>query len=244
MTSGEPGGKASILIVDDNATTRRLLAELLGAEGYRLLIARAGAEALRIVEQVAGIALIILDIMMPGMDGLEVCRRLRSRRSNRYVPIILATALDSEAHLAEGLAAGADDYVTKPFNQTEILARVRAALRLKRAMDELLDARELAAVGAIAVLLGHEINNPLAIVSGNLELVLRTGGVAGEQFHRLQAAREAAIRIRGLVQRLVRIRRVAITRYIGSVPMLDLDRSCTNGDEAPSATDPEPTEER
>ena len=226
MTSPAPRAQAAILIADDNADVRRLLTLLLKPEGHRLLVARDGQEALGIVERVPELSLVILDIMMPGMDGLEVSRRIRRRESRSYLPIILASALCDEAHIVEGLAAGADDYVTKPFVQTEVLARVHTTLRLKRALDHLLDARELAAVGAMAVTLGHEINNPLTTVVGNLGLVLRKGVPGEKPRRRLSAALEAAERIRELVKRLTAINRVVTTTYIDTVRMLDIDASC------------------
>jgi len=220
------GLPASILIADDNADARRLLSVLLRPEGHRLLVACDGREALRIAERAPDLALILLDVMMPGLDGLEVCRRLRARETDHYVPIILATALHEASDLAEGLAAGADDYVTKPLVQAEVLARVRAALRLKRTTDELLEARALAAVGALAVTLGHEINNPLTTVVGNLELTLQAGGLDERTHRRLQAAHVASLRIHELVQRLVNIQRVVTTQYIDSIKMLDIESSC------------------
>ena len=226
MHSPQAQPKASILIVDDSPDAHRLLTLLLRPEGHRLLIARDGQEALRIAQQVPELALVLLDVMMPGIDGLEVCRRLRSRTAPGYLPIILATALTDEAHVVEGLAAGADDYVTKPIHRTEVLARVRAALRLKQATDELLEARELAAIGAMAVTLGHEINNPLTIVLGNLELVLRSPGMQNTTRAKLQAALDSANRIRDLVKRLVRVDKIVTTSYLGIVDMLDLARSC------------------
>ncbi len=213
---------ATILIVDDHPDARRLLALLLAREGYRLLLAPDGPEALRIAESTPDLSLAILDVMMPGMDGLEVCRRLRARGEGAYVPIILATALTDEAHLVAGLQAGADDYVTKPFSHPELLARIRTALRLKRAMDQLLEARELGAVAAMQITLAHEINNPLTIVQGNLELLLGSCGTEGATPHRLKAALDACLRIRELVRQLVELKRVTTTTYIGSTRMLDL----------------------
>ncbi|MBL7222917.1 MAG: response regulator [Candidatus Brocadiae bacterium] len=236
-----PQPPASILNVDDNADARRLLSLLLQSEGYRLLVARDGREALRIVERVPDLALVVLDIMMPGIDGLEVCRRIRRRAEERYLPVILATALTDCDHIVEGLAAGADDYVSKPFAQNEVLARVRNALRLKRATDQLLEARELAAVGLMTVTLAHEINNPLTTVIGNLDLVLRKG-VDNEKAHRrLAAALEAANRIHELVQRLIGIKKCVSTSYIDSVRMLDIDASCAADEPGPPATEGGPS---
>ncbi|HUT35283.1 MAG TPA: response regulator [Planctomycetota bacterium] len=226
MPNAEPTEpQATILIVDDHPDARRLLALLLRTEGHRLLLAQEGQEALRIADSTPDLSLIILDVMMPGMDGLEVCRQFRARPRNVHVPIILVTALSEEEHLARGLAAGADDYVTKPIRHTELLARVRAALRLKRALDQLIGTRQLAAITAMQVTLAHEINNPLTIAQGNLELVLSTCGTEGPTPPRLRAALDACVRIRQLVQQLVELKRVATTSYVGSERMLDLGRS-------------------
>ena len=244
MPDSEPAPEqATILAVDDHPEALRLLALLLRPEGHRILTAENGQEALRVAEATPGLSLILLDVMMPGMDGLEVCRQFRARRREIYVPIILATALSEDEHLVAGLAAGADDYVTKPIRHPELLARVRAALRLKRAHDQLEAARELAAVAAMQVTLAHEINNPLTIVLGNLELALNgpRGGqdAQGSHLHlahsrhvrnedvtpRLRAAYDACVRIRELVAQLAELRKVATTTYVGSVRMLDLGRS-------------------
>jgi two-component system response regulator MtrA len=219
-------GPHSILIVDDSPETRRLLSVLLQAEGYRLLVARDGPEALRIVERAGALSLVILDVMMPGMDGLEACRRIRQRGDDPYTPIILATALSDEADIVKGLAAGADDYVTKPFRHAEVVARVRTALRLKEALDGLVVAREIAIAGAMATTLEHEVNNPLSAVVGNIELVLARSHPDEKTRHRLQAALEGAHRIRDVVARLTRIEKVVTTVYLNSVRMVDFGRSC------------------
>jgi len=212
---------AKILIADDNPDSRRLLALLLKPEGHHLLLAADGQEALRVVDATPDLSLVLLDVMMPGMDGLEVCRQIRSRKG--YVPIILVTALSDEGNVSAGLAAGADDYVTKPLNHTQVLARVRAALRLKGALDQLVESSELAAVAAMQVTLAHEINNPLAIAQGNIELLLNSTPPDHPNHDRLKAAFEACVRIRELVQRLVEMKKVVTKTYLGSVRMLNVD---------------------
>jgi len=234
--SQDPQTAPSILIVDDNAEARRLLSLLLQAEGYHLLVARDGHEALRIVDRVPDLALVVLDVMMPGMDGLEVCRRIRKRDDGRYLPVILTTALSEPEQVASGLAAGADDYVSKPFAEAEVLARVRATLRVKRASDALVEAHKLATAGAMAVTLGHEINNPLTTVIGNLELALHNEALDERSQRNLAAALEAANSIRELVRRLVSIKQVVTTDYIDSVRMLDLDASCPPSQPHPPAS--------
>jgi two-component system response regulator MprA len=117
---------AAILVVDDDAPIRRMLERTLAAEGYEVALAADGGEALARVE--ASVPdLILLDVAMPGLDGITVSRRLRSR--GLAVPILLLTARDALADRVAGLDAGADDYVVKPFERDELLARIRALLR-------------------------------------------------------------------------------------------------------------------
>ncbi|MBI1876792.1 MAG: response regulator [Chloroflexi bacterium] len=128
--------KALILIVDDNPAARETLQELLILSDYQLAFASNGFEALVKVEELAP-DLILLDVMMPDMDGFEVCRRLKTEQRWRHIPIILVTALDSKEDLAQGLDAGADDFLSKPVNKLELRARVRSMLRLKSQYDVL-----------------------------------------------------------------------------------------------------------
>jgi DNA-binding response OmpR family regulator len=114
-----------ILLVDDELSVQKLLTYPLEKEGYEVIRARDGQEALSQFEQ-SQFDLVVLDIMLPRMDGLEVCRRLRARSS---VPIIMLTAKTEEIDKVLGLELGADDYITKPFSMREFRSRVRAALR-------------------------------------------------------------------------------------------------------------------
>ena len=127
---------ASILIVDDHEDNVELLRARLEAWGYRTITASDGSEALRAVYETKP-DLILLDVMMPEVDGLEVARRIRADRSLPFIPIILQTALDSVENKVEGLDAGADDYITKPIHFSELQARVRSLLRIKGLQDEL-----------------------------------------------------------------------------------------------------------
>jgi DNA-binding response OmpR family regulator len=125
MTAGTGEESARILLVDDEQAVQTLLTYPLRKDGYDVVAALDGREALdRFAEQ--RFDLVVLDIMLPGVDGIEVCRRLRSRSQ---VPIIMLTAKDDEIDKVVGLEMGADDYITKPFSVREFRSRVRAALR-------------------------------------------------------------------------------------------------------------------
>src|SRR3954470_4016052 len=131
---------ARILIVDDHEDNIELLRARLEARGYVIESAMDGEQALRCVEQ-SPPDLILLDVMMPRIDGFEVVRRLKADTKLPFIPIILQTALDSTEHKVEGLDAGADDYITKPINFAELEARVKSMLRIK-ALQDALEERE------------------------------------------------------------------------------------------------------
>jgi two-component system, OmpR family, alkaline phosphatase synthesis response regulator PhoP len=120
--------KASILVVEDEEDILELLRFNLAKEGYRVEGLASGEEALRAVRTRAP-DLLILDLMLPGMDGLEVCRRLRAEPRSGQVPIVMLTAKGEEADVVAGLELGADDYIAKPFSPRVLLARVKAVLR-------------------------------------------------------------------------------------------------------------------
>jgi len=123
--------RSTILIVDDHAANRDTLTELLDNPDYRLVEAADGPEALKLA---AGLHpdLILLDVMMPEMDGFEVCRRLRANPQLAEVPVIMVTALDDRNSRIMGIGCGADDFVSKPFDHTELRTRVRTITRLNR----------------------------------------------------------------------------------------------------------------
>jgi putative two-component system response regulator len=130
---------STILIVDDEPTGRETLESILDVQGYHLEMADNGLEALEKAHQIYP-DVILLDVMMPGMDGFEVCRRIRSDPTLAEIPIIMLTALDDRKSMLDGLEAGADDYITKPYDRFELRARLIGITRLNR-YRKLLDDR-------------------------------------------------------------------------------------------------------
>jgi signal transduction histidine kinase len=129
--------KPRILVVDDESSARNTLEAFLFREGYDLAFAASGPEALDRLDELEP-DVILLDVIMPGMDGIEACQRLKTDKRWRHIPIILVTVLDSKEDLARGLDAGADDFLSKPVNNLELQARVRSMLRIKKQYDKLI----------------------------------------------------------------------------------------------------------
>src|SRR5947209_10648321 len=127
---------ARVLIVDDVPANLKLLESRLSAEYFDTMTASNGAEALSVCDR-AEWDVVLLDVMMPDMDGFEVCRRLKTSVSTQHIPVVIVTALDQPSDRVRGLEAGADDFLTKPVSDIELIARVRSLSRLKLMTDEL-----------------------------------------------------------------------------------------------------------
>ncbi|HSB72544.1 MAG TPA: response regulator [Candidatus Methylomirabilis sp.] len=227
MPESPPDGGAAtlppqILVVDDLAQNRELLQAHLEAAGYRVLLAGSGQEALAAV--VTGRPdLILLDVMMPGPDGYEVCRRLKTDPTTAFIPIVLLTALQEVEYRIRGNEAGADDFLSKPFNPLELLTRVRSLLRVKalhdqvtahtRRLEEMVAERTAALERALTDLremdrlksefltnVSHELRTPLTPIMGYLPAILK-----GEFGSLSQPQRQALELITDSVQRLHRL---------------------------------------
>lgn len=140
-----------ILIADDDATMRALLLSGLSRLGYQVEVATNGDEAWALLQQAAAPEMAILDWLMPGVTGIEICRRLRERKDAAYVYVVLLTGMDTLNDLVAGLEAGADDYMTKPFKPAELNARLRSGRRILDLQREL-----LAAQAQLSVLANHD----------------------------------------------------------------------------------------
>ena len=133
---------ATVLVVDDTDVAADVLRRQLAADGYRVEVARDGAEGLELVHRLAP-DLVVLDVMMPGLSGFDVCRTLKADPTTRFVPVILVTTLEDRMDRIAGTEAGADDFLTKPVDVGQLRARVRALLSVKNQTDELDSAEEV-----------------------------------------------------------------------------------------------------
>jgi signal transduction histidine kinase len=195
----------SLLIVDDEKIVRETLEALLYQEGYNLHFAANGPEALSMLNQVKP-DVILLDIMMPGMSGLQVCRHIKANDLWRHIPIILVTALDSKEDLAEGLESGADDFLSKPANGLELRSRVRSMLRVKSQFDELQQTLRLRE--DLASMLVHDMRNPLSSIAGYSDYLTMANLVKPEGEMGLEIIGNEARRLLGYTNDLLMLAKV------------------------------------
>lgn len=164
-----------ILIVEDDPVSQKLLGMIVRREGYHSILANNGKTAFDIIKKET-VDMVITDWVMPEMNGLQLCRKIRSVDLSRYVYVILLTSKDQAEDAVAALDAGADDYIKKPFNPDELKARIIAGKRIielednqKKANAQLFQSEKMASIGQLAAGVAHEINNPTGFVSSNLK---------------------------------------------------------------------------
>ena len=175
--------KPKILIVDDEKKNTKLFKAILSHENYQIFENFSGEQALETVAAVNP-DLILLDVMMPGIDGFNVCRKLKQAEKTKTIPIVMVTALNEKEHRVEALDAGADDFLSKPVDRSEMVVRVKSLLRIKTYQDEILvKNREIAEQNeklheleqikeGLTHMIVHDLNGPLSSIVGNIDLIL------------------------------------------------------------------------
>lgn len=174
--NSESSSMGRILVVDDTPLNVRLLTSILEIEGYNVVTATNGPDALELVPQTAP-DVVLLDVMMPGMDGFEVCRRIKAEEFSAHLPVVMVTALQDTQNRVQALEAGADDFLTKPVDEVEVLARVKTLVRAKRGRDELQNAysalqRSEGLRDSLSQMLVHDLRTPLTAIIAALDILL------------------------------------------------------------------------
>lgn len=213
---------AKILIVDDMKPNRDLLSAVLTEnEGYVTVEAASGKKALEAIKKDMP-DIILLDVMMPEMNGFEVCKKLKEDEKYRAIPILFITSMAETEEKVKGFEMGAADYITKPINQLEVMARVKAHLRIKKAEDERLQAQELKTIKDMIVTYNHEMNQPLTAIQGYVELLMDDIEEDGENYDTLKTIKEQTQRVTKILDKIKSLEKIETKQYIPGSTMIDL----------------------
>lgn len=216
---------SKILLVEDDPYALRMLDRILTQSGFSVVCATNGEQALEQLNRIGAVDVVISDWMMPMMDGVELCSRIKSDEAWRLTFFVLLTSREGTGDKVRALDAGVDDYLTKPCNQEELLARIRAGLRIRSLQRELLAMEKKVAIIQVAATAGHEINNPLTGILGYLDLLheaIEAGEGPATLLKYVDRINGQVIRIRDIVLKLGSLKEVQTKSYVGRQQILDL----------------------
>lgn len=220
---------ALVLLVDDEPLNLKILQNMLNVKEYRTILQTKGCEAHQSALENQP-DLILLDVMMPDMSGYDVCKKLKADPATSHIPIIFLSGNTRTEDIISGLELGAADYVAKPFNITELLARVETNLKLKFSTEQLIEVQQIKALNAVMVSQNHELNQLLTIIIGQSE-ILRTYlenelvGIPEKMFNSLDMIENSTWKMSEIIKKLKNIKQIKFTDYTTNTEMLDLDKS-------------------
>ncbi len=214
-----------VLVVDDQKDNVFVLKDRLQREGYEVLEAYDGETCIKIAES-ENPDIILLDVMMPGMSGFEVCKVLSTTKTTELIPVLLVTALTEAEDLKEGFQVGAFDYIKKPFNRIELIARVKAALRFRESQQVMLEFEKVKTFSATVSTANHEIKQPLTLINLSTAAVNRELGkdeISREVIQKRIGFIEDATRdIISVLDQLSSIKTPVLTDWVNDVKLIDL----------------------
>lgn len=213
-------GKKKVLVVDDNRDTVRIIRDALEGAGFIVASAYDGREALeRVHEETPD--LMILDLMMPKMSGYEVCNEIRKDPKTKELIVLMLTARSDIDAKIQGIEGGANDYLVKPVEPREVVSRVRRFLATEGAYQEKVLLERLEAIGQISLTVRHEINNPLAVICGQAQLLLQRKDLSEEIRSKLKIVYEMGLRISEIIKQLDQVQDKT-REYIRGEKMIDI----------------------
>lgn len=216
--------KSLILIVDDVPENLQVLGTILETKNYEIALASNGQQALDLIDDIQP-DLILLDIMMPELDGFEVCRKLKNSETTEKIPIIFLTAKTDTDDIVKGFELGAADYVTKPFNACELLARVHTNLELKKVEHERIQKEKLQGVIEMAGAVCHEINQPMQVVCGYSDLLLEDISKDNPIHKDLSIIKGQIVKMGEITKKLMMITQYKTRDYIEGRKIIDIDKA-------------------
>lgn len=221
---------SKICVIDDHPENVFILQDRLEKAGFEIITAYDGKNGLeKIREELPD--LILLDVMMPGVSGFDVCRSITKDDLTKHIPVILLTALTGTEDLEEGLQAGAFDYIKKPFNRAELLARIKAALRFSETNKFLIDIEKVNTFAATVLTANHEIKQPLTLINLSTTAIRRELSKPELNMEaiekRVKYIESATKEIIAVLEKLTSIKKPIFTDYINNLKMIDINTSLT-----------------
>lgn len=216
--------KGTILVVDDEPVTRKILHKGLSAFGYTVLLAEDGERCLDIVRRESP-DVVLLDWILPGIDGMEVCRIIRADEKIATPYIIVVTIVGGSKSRIYALDSGADDYINKPIDMDELLARVRVGMRMENLKQQIAKAEKLKGVIQMAGAAAHELSQPLTALMGLIDFVLMKTAPSEHNYDRLQQIVAEVQRLADLTKKIGSIMKYEIRDYLGDTKIVDIDKA-------------------
>jgi CheY-like chemotaxis protein len=220
--------RRNLLIVDDAPANLRLLAEILMPE-YEVSVATNGPEALEIATSKTDLNMtpdmVLLDIMMPEMDGYEVCRKLKETPHTKDIPVIFITANTDDETLKRAFESGGTDYVRKPVNRIELLARIKSALTHQDLTRKLLEEEKLKGVLEMAGAVCHELNQPMQNIMGFSQLLMDKISKDDPKYEHLHIIKKQIDKMGEITKKLMRITRYETIAYVQDTKIIDIHKA-------------------
>lgn len=217
--------KSTVFIVDDSPVSSKIISRMLkkNSDYYSVKIWD-GPECIKKAKEVKP-DLILLDIQMPGMNGIEVCKVLRKDEQTYDIPVIFVTASTDNETLKEAFESGGTDYVRKPVNKIELLARIKSVLIQKKLEKRLMEKEKLNGVLEMAGGICHDLNQPMQVVSGYSELLLMDMGKENSAYPYIKMIKEQTDEMGSITRKLMRITKYETKDYIEGSRIIDIDKA-------------------
>ena len=225
----------AVMVVDDQSINLQIVDGMLKLENYKSILLTNPLEVMEIVEQKKP-DIILLDVDMPVKDGFEICKELKSDPETKNIPVLFLSGRSTTEDIIKGLNLGGVDYITKPFNAPELLARVNTHLQLKFTTEKLIEMENIKALHAAMVTQNHNLNQLTTSVLGQIEIgriiVEKYGEDCGNDLQDcFNSMEKAAIEMNKIIQKFKNIQTIEYKKYSNHTEMLDLDKSSTPEEE-------------
>lgn len=224
-----------ILIADDSAAIRDILSKSLASWGHEVVVCEDGTQAWEVLQQPDAPKLAILDWEMPGLDGISLCQKVVEKEETKETYLIVVTSRDATEDIVQGLEAGADDYMTKPFKEEELLARLNVGIRMLDMRTKLVNFERLQTLTVTAGAAAHEINQPLTVVIGNtdmlaLKLETQDHVLSDDIAKYVTNIGEAGKRISDIVKSMGELKKFVVKPYVKGTYIIDFDASAESSE--------------